>query len=98
MDQKKTTAEENHELQRLTALKLRDNWPAAESVRFTQEGGYAGSGQWAASAIVTIHGENYDETLGPGITFGAPLPDPDADPASESLHVFYSDDTSEVLK
>lgn len=98
MGQKTTTAEENHDLQRATAQKLRVNWPAAESVRFTQEGSYAGSGQWAVSAVVTIEGETYDETLGPGITFGEPLPDPDASSSSESLTVFYSDGSSEVLK
>ena len=98
MNQQKTTLQENLRYQKLTAEKFKSNWPAAEIVRFTQEGSVSGSGQWAANAIVTIDGKEYQEIIGPWETGGDPLPNPRGSISSGPVMVIYSDGTTEVLK
>lgn len=97
LGQKTTTAEENHEFQRETAQKFRVVWPAIQSIRYTQEGSYSGSGNWAANATVTIANKEYQEIIGPDTRAGDDIPDPGAFPPAEALTVYYSDGTSEVL-
>ena len=93
-----TTPEENHELQRHTALRFKEKFPATESIRFTQEGSISGAGSWAANAVVTIAGQDYRQIMGPSERIGEALPAPDSLPPVESTTVHYSDGSSEALR
>ena len=96
--QQKTTTKENLELQRITAVKFKKFQPDVEVITFIEEGSYSGAGQWAAGAIVTVDGKEFEELLGPWTTAGDGLPDPDLSRASGSVRVNYSDGTIEVLR
>ena len=93
-----TTPEENHELQKSTALRFKEKFPATESIRFTQEGNISGAGSWAASAFVTIDGKDYRQIMGPSERIGEALPAPDSLPPVDSTTVHFSDGSSEVLR
>lgn len=70
-----------------------------ERIRFTQEGGKPGLGAyWSANTVVTIAGAEYQETLGPRVLGGDPLPDiaPSSPPIPAT--VTYSDGSSEVFE
>lgn len=90
--------EETHEMQRLTAINFRRDWPATESIRFTQEGNVSGAGTWAVNAVVTIGGRDYREIVGLYEGGGEPLPQRDAHAPTASMLIHFSDGTSEVLK
>lgn len=94
----KTTLKENLEYQRITAVNHQSRWPNVDEITFTQEGSIAGSGAWAANAIVTIDGTEYREIIGPysGGGDAMPLPSPGLVPGP--LTVNFSDGTSEVLE
>lgn len=94
--QRKTTPAENHKYQRITAINFREFQPDVESIAFTREGGFLGSGQWSTNAVVTIDGEDYRAILGPHVVGGEPWPDPTATRPSPVL-VRYSDGTTEEL-
>lgn len=98
LGQKTTTPQENHELQRLSAVNFKRDWPGTQSIRFTQEGNYSGAGTWAANAVVTIEGKNYQQIIGPYEDGGDPLPEPGSIAPTESMTVYYSDGTSEVIE
>jgi len=92
-----TTPEENHELQKSTAITFRERFPATEAIRYTSEGTISGAGSWAANGVVTIAGEDYRMIMGPSELGGDPLPAPDSLPPTRSTNVHYSDGSSEVL-
>lgn len=96
--QQKTTTKQNLELQRTTALKFKEFQPDVEVITFTQEGSRSGSGQWAANAVVTIGGKQYQEIIGPWEIGGDPLPDPATPFAPTPVTVNYFDGSSEVLE
>lgn len=62
--------------QRKEALKLVKDYPhpELESIRFTQDGSVSGGGQWAANAVVTVGGKDYEEILGTYVSGGDILP------------------------
>jgi hypothetical protein len=83
--------------QREAALKFISGWPETERIRFLQEGVTDPGGDWAAYSVITIHGKDYHEHLGPHELGGDPLPSPDPSPASSQVTVIFSDGSSEVL-
>jgi hypothetical protein len=94
------TTEENLANQRKVALQTIRDYPnpALESIRFTSEGHVNGAGGWAANAVVTIDGEQYQEILGTIVSVGDGFPKAPAGSSSGPVTVTYSDGTSEVLK
>lgn len=94
--QRNTTPAENHKYQRITAINFRDFQPDVESITFTREGGFSGSGQWSTNAVVRIDEKDYRAILGPNVIGGEPWPDPTGSPRSPVL-VRYSDGTTEEL-
>jgi hypothetical protein len=83
--------------QREAALKFISGWPQTERITFTQEGSVSGAGDWAANAVVTIGERDYQEFLGPDISGGDPLPDPETASTPSPVTVIFSDGSSEVL-
>lgn len=98
VQQQQTTQGENLRHQKLTARETRIKWPNIEIITFIDGGNISGSGQWAANAIITIGGEEYRKTIGPGFGIGdvLPLPSPGSSPGRVTVN--YSDGTSELLQ
>ncbi|MFF9565233.1 hypothetical protein ACF1AJ_17940 [Leifsonia sp. NPDC014704] len=94
----KTTPAENREYQRITAQNQHSRWPNMDEITFTQEGSIDGSGTWAANAIVTIDGKDYDRIIGPYSGIGDDIPVPSPGFVGGPLTVHYSDGTSEVIR
>jgi len=94
----KTTPAENREYQRITAQNQHSRWPNMDEITFTQEGSIDGSGTWAANAIVTIDGKDYDRIIGPYSGIGDDIPVPPPGFVGGPLTVNYSDGTSEVIR
>lgn len=94
------SAEDNLANQRTVAEKTIRDYPnpALESVRFTNEGKVDGAGAWAATAVITIEGKEYQEILGTFLSGGDILPtiSPGSEPTP--VTVIYSDGTTEVMK
>lgn len=88
----------NLDNQRTAALSLLAYRPDVESVRFTQEGSVGGGGSWAANAIITIDGVDYNEILGLERAGGNPLPSVPAGASPVPVTVVYSDGSSEALR
>lgn len=97
MNQQASTAT-NLANQKKAALKFVEGWPETERIKFTQEGSVSGAGYWSAHSVITIHGKEYLEYLGPHVLGGDPLPPPDARAKHASVIVIYSDGSSEVLE
>lgn len=93
------TMEENLANQRTVALQTMRDYPnpALESIRFTSEGHVNGAGGWAANAVVTIEGKEYQELLGTSVSVGDAFPTAPVNTAHGPVKVIYSDGTSEVL-
>jgi hypothetical protein len=72
--------------------------PELERIRFTQDGNVSGGGEWAANAVVTVAGKDYNEILGTFMSGGDPLPTSAPGSTPGSVTVIYSDGSSEVLK
>ncbi|WP_431219790.1 hypothetical protein [Leifsonia xyli] len=73
--------------------------PDLESVRFTNVGHVNGGGSWAANAVVTVAGKDYEAILGTFLSGGDALPTiPPGAPPLHHVTVVYSDGTSEVLE
>lgn len=98
MNQQKTTLQENLKYQKLTAQKFIEYQPDVEVITFTREGSIAGSGQWAANAIVTIAGKEYRQIIGPWEAIGEDLPNTPSSYIPGPVTVNYSDGSSEVLR
>ena len=95
--QPKTTPAENHKYQKITAVNKKERWPNVDVITFVEEGSFDGSGTWAASAVVTIDGKDYRQTLGPYSAGGDDLPLPIEGQPPSPLTVNYSDGSSEVI-
>ena len=102
MNQQSTTAT-NLANQKAAALTFLGDYPnpEVESISFTQEGSVGGAGFWAANAIVTIDGTDYDAILGRDSRASSSDPLPTFDPgasARKAVTITYSDATSEVVQ
>jgi len=85
--------------QRKVALAFLDLHPGIDRIRFTQDGGPSGFGApWAANAVITMGGEDYQAILGIGILSSDPLPSVAAGTAPGPTTVVYSDGSSEVIE
>ncbi|MFF9565074.1 hypothetical protein ACF1AJ_17125 [Leifsonia sp. NPDC014704] len=94
----KATTATNLANQKKAALSLLSYRPDVEEIRFTQPGSVGGGGSWAANAVVTIDGVDYDEILGPERAGGNPLPRLMPGTVPTRSTVVYSDGTSEALR
>ena len=86
--------------QRKAAITFTDFHGGIAKIKFEEEGSYGGSGFWAASAVVTIGGKDYEAILSPDLeasSSGPGMPDiaPPATPAP--VTVVYSDGSSGVI-
>jgi hypothetical protein len=94
------TTEENLANQRKVALQTIRDYPnpALESIRFTTEGHANGAGGWAANAVVTIDGQQYEEIVGTSLSGGDAVLTVPPGSISGPFAVAYIDGTSEVLE
>ena len=71
--------------------------PALTSIRFVSEGHVDGAGAWAADAVMTIDGKEYEEVLGTFLSGGDPIPSVPPGSKAGPVEVLYSDGTTEVF-
>lgn len=85
--------------QRKAAMEFVSTRPEVEKITFTQEGSVGGAGYWAANAIVTVDGKDYQAILAVG-ALGSGEPWDNATPLTfpTAVTLVFSDGTSEVLK
>ena len=86
--------------QRKAALEFVGPRPEITKVVFSEEGSVGGSGLWAANAVLTVDGEEYQAILGLGIgaTSWEPWQSPPPGTKPSTVTLVYSDGTTEVLK
>ena len=85
--------------QRNVAVKLVENYPnpELESITFTSAGSVGGAGDWAARAVISVGGRDYNGILGTSLSSGDGLPTIAEDATPGLVAVTYSDGTSEML-
>ena len=97
-DRQEKVHRDNLAKQREAAVVFIGTQPDVEVIRFTHEGGRPGLGaSWRAAAVVVIGGKHYQETLGPQIRSGDPLPTTPPSYVPKPVTVVFSDGSSEVL-
>ena len=84
--------------QRKAALEFVGPRPEITKVVFSEEGSVGGSGLWAANAVLTVDGNEYQAILGLGIgaTSWEPWQNPPPGTMRSTVTVVYSDGTTEV--
>ncbi|MFF9565073.1 hypothetical protein ACF1AJ_17120 [Leifsonia sp. NPDC014704] len=90
----------NRANQRKAAQALLATQPGVEAITFTQDGAVGGGGSWAANAVVTIDGLEYQEILGleKWSYGGEPMPTAKRSGTSASVAITYSGGSAEVLR
>ena len=97
---KQFSAQDNLANQREAAIDFIGVHPEVNAITFTKEGGVSGSGTWAANALVSVGGTQYQAILGLGVgsTSWQPWPSQSATTTPSPVTLTYSDGTSEELK
>lgn len=99
LNQPQLSTEGNLANQKKVALETLHDYPHPdlESIKFTNEGSVNGAGTWAANAVLTVGGREYQEILGTFSSAGEGLPTAPPGSIPHRVTVIYSDGTSEEL-
>ena len=88
--------------QKKAAVEFIDGYlnPDLETITFTSDGSVDGSGSWAANAVITVGGTEYQAILGVGNGASEPLPQatPRAGADPRRVNVVFSDGTTEEVR